>query len=172
MAFGILLKTVNAWGGSAQQPSTSTEPSGVGQPLPGFEQFMFESIVRVSFEVPMKQSFNLSDGQTVLVSYWIDGFAVISALYFFDIVFGVPRSFSRKLCDSLKYNILTYCLHLSFATLLGLWRDFRNSKSDICKAGYQVHRVYAWGVSAVHSMSTQYGRRLSPSITTAGNESI
>ncbi|RUO96313.1 armadillo-type protein [Jimgerdemannia flammicorona] len=73
MAFGILLKTVNAWGGSAQQPSTSTEPSGVGQPLPGFEQFMFESIVRVSFEVPMKQSFNLSDGQTVLAFGEISG---------------------------------------------------------------------------------------------------
>lgn len=72
MAFGILLKTVNAWGGSAQQPNqaSATENSGLGQPLPGFEQFMFENIVRVCFEVPMKQSFNLSDGQTVAVSLY------------------------------------------------------------------------------------------------------
>ncbi|RUS13998.1 hypothetical protein BC937DRAFT_94491, partial [Endogone sp. FLAS-F59071] len=48
MAFGILLKTVNAWGGSVQQlnQASATENTGLGQPLPGFEQFMFENIVR------------------------------------------------------------------------------------------------------------------------------
>lgn len=34
---------------------------------PGFYQFMYEHILRITFEVPMKPTFDLQDGQSVLV---------------------------------------------------------------------------------------------------------
>ncbi|KAI7823777.1 armadillo-type protein [Gamsiella multidivaricata] len=56
MAFGILLKAVNTWGSQSEKLEA-----------PGFYQFMYEHILRVTFEVPMKPNFDLQDGQSMLV---------------------------------------------------------------------------------------------------------
>ncbi|KAG0367569.1 pre-tRNA nuclear export protein [Gamsiella multidivaricata] len=84
MAFGILLKAVNTWGSQSESlagaittnaangnestanGSTGTE-SGRKLEAPGFYQFMYEHILRVTFEVPMKPNFDLQDGQSMLV---------------------------------------------------------------------------------------------------------
>ncbi|KAF9898864.1 pre-tRNA nuclear export protein, partial [Lobosporangium transversale] len=78
MAFGILLKAVNSWGSQGETPgekpsngangvSDGSVEGGTKQEAPGFYQFMYEHIVRITFEVPMKPSFDLQDGQSVLV---------------------------------------------------------------------------------------------------------
>lgn len=54
MAFGVALKMVNAW--------TSTHQ------LPGFEQFVYNELIPATFTVPMSSGFNLTDGQSLLVS--------------------------------------------------------------------------------------------------------
>ncbi|KAI1313816.1 pre-tRNA nuclear export protein [Mortierella claussenii] len=85
MAFGILLKAVNSWGSQSESAgaangdqSSSSASAGTGvngdsgdfggkMEAPGFYQFMYEHILRITFEVPMKPSFDLQDGQSVLV---------------------------------------------------------------------------------------------------------
>ncbi|KAF9425612.1 pre-tRNA nuclear export protein [Entomortierella beljakovae] len=76
MAFGILLKAVNSWGGQGESAgangasAANGNPSGNGEgklEAPGFYQFMYEHILRITFEVPMKPNFDLQDGQSVLV---------------------------------------------------------------------------------------------------------
>ncbi|KAL1916477.1 uncharacterized protein VTP21DRAFT_5668 [Calcarisporiella thermophila] len=61
LAFGILLKMVNAW---AENQANGTNSS---VNLPGFDQFVYGDLVRACFEVPAKPGFDLTDGQTVLV---------------------------------------------------------------------------------------------------------
>lgn len=82
IASAVLVKMVIAW---AQDPETAipllpedVKPSKKSStvqkleakkskpPLKGFDQFVFESLVPVLFEIPYKNNFNLSDGQTVL----------------------------------------------------------------------------------------------------------
>ncbi|CAG8571231.1 11366_t:CDS:10 [Funneliformis mosseae] len=75
-AFSILLKTVTLWGSPIQ---TSTNNVDSGRSLPGFEQFMYEHILRICFEVPMKPAFNITDGQSVLVLNEIPG--IIRTMY-------------------------------------------------------------------------------------------
>ncbi|ORY05766.1 Xpo1-domain-containing protein [Basidiobolus meristosporus CBS 931.73] len=60
VAIGILHKFVNIWGGSNANGANTKS-------IPGFEQFIYEHIVRVCFEVPTKRSFDFADGQAVLV---------------------------------------------------------------------------------------------------------
>lgn len=89
MAFGILLKAVNSWGSQGESSGAaaaaahangknglsngSSGSSGGGDgteeklEAPGFYQFMYEHILRITFEVPMKPTFDLQDGQSVLV---------------------------------------------------------------------------------------------------------
>lgn len=74
MSFSILLKMVNAWMGpsaiSQQNGLNTSGDEGPGRPmapLPGFDQFVYNSVIRVCFEVPMKQNFNPSDGQSLMV---------------------------------------------------------------------------------------------------------
>ncbi|KAG9322841.1 hypothetical protein KVV02_008784 [Mortierella alpina] len=89
MAFGILLKAVNSWGSQGESSAsaiasstssaslangakTTTNGSGSIENIekleaPGFYQFMYEHILRITFEVPMKPTFDLQDGQSVLV---------------------------------------------------------------------------------------------------------
>ena len=112
MAFGILLKAVNSWGGQSESsaaaiPSStsaatitngsggitkktiasringsngSTGPNGEKMEAPGFYQFMYEHILRITFEVPMKSNFDLADGQSVLVLGEIAGLQKAMAL--------------------------------------------------------------------------------------------
>ncbi|KAJ3334353.1 pre-tRNA nuclear export protein [Blyttiomyces sp. JEL0837] len=54
--------------GTGAQPKKAKEPIMVGiggkNTLPGFDKFIYESIVRVSFEIPMKPGFDAADAQT------------------------------------------------------------------------------------------------------------
>ncbi|KAF9353934.1 pre-tRNA nuclear export protein, partial [Mortierella sp. NVP85] len=80
MAFGILLRAVNSWGSQSENAGGYGAPVGNGSrsgsvspdyserlEAPGFYQFMYEHIVRVTFEVPLKPTFDLQDGQSMLV---------------------------------------------------------------------------------------------------------
>ncbi|KAF9189572.1 pre-tRNA nuclear export protein [Haplosporangium sp. Z 767] len=105
MAFGILLKAVNSWGSQSESSagaiasSTSSKSllsnddakvvasNGTGSvenveklEAPGFYQFMYEHILRITFEVPMKPTFDLQDGQSVLVLGEIAGLQKAIAL--------------------------------------------------------------------------------------------
>lgn len=85
MAFGILLKAVNSWGSQGETPGSTVTPLANGKgPMangtpkskleaPGFYQFMYEHILRITFEVPMKSNFDLTDGQSMLVLGEISG---------------------------------------------------------------------------------------------------
>ncbi|CAG8500890.1 6782_t:CDS:10 [Ambispora leptoticha] len=68
-SFSILSKAIASWGGT---PKTSDgtdgmQSNGVSRHLPGFDRFMYEQILRICFEVPLRDTFNLSDGQSILV---------------------------------------------------------------------------------------------------------
>lgn len=102
MAFGILLKAVNSWGSQGESSGAAAAAAhangknglsngssssdggrdGTGEKLeaPGFYQFMYEHILRVTFEVPMKPNFDLQDGQSVLVLGEIAGLQKAIAL--------------------------------------------------------------------------------------------
>ncbi|KAF9114533.1 pre-tRNA nuclear export protein [Mortierella sp. AM989] len=80
MAFGILLKAVNSWGSQGESGGANTSSTANGDSntsangtdgnrpeAPGFYQFMYEHVVRITFEVPMKPNFDLQDGQSMLV---------------------------------------------------------------------------------------------------------
>ncbi|OZJ05156.1 hypothetical protein BZG36_02232 [Bifiguratus adelaidae] len=66
MAFGLLLRMVNAWGVKAPKVNGTVDATPTASPVPGFESFMYEHVLRICFEVPLKAEFNLSDAQTVL----------------------------------------------------------------------------------------------------------
>lgn len=59
MSFGVFLKMVNSW--------TSIENSN-NPPVPGFDQFVYNELLPITFTVPMSTAFNLADGQSILVS--------------------------------------------------------------------------------------------------------
>lgn len=66
MAFGIFLKMINSWIPSASPEAQNGTTTGVV----GFSQYIYESVLPVCFEVPMNVSFNLGDGQALLVSLY------------------------------------------------------------------------------------------------------
>ncbi|CAH1763261.1 1504_t:CDS:10 [Entrophospora sp. SA101] len=85
ISFNILSRAISLWGVNPSQITqditttatvTTTNNSSndafsrtlESQPLPGFERFMYEHILRVCFELPMKQSFDVADGQSSVVS--------------------------------------------------------------------------------------------------------
>ncbi|KAI9245963.1 armadillo-type protein [Sporodiniella umbellata] len=51
MSFGVFLKMVNAWANSN----------------PGFDAFVYNELIPITFTVPTSAAFNLSDGQSILV---------------------------------------------------------------------------------------------------------
>lgn len=51
MSFGVFLKMVNAWANNN----------------PGFDVFVYNELIPITFSVPMSAAFNLSDGQSILV---------------------------------------------------------------------------------------------------------
>ncbi|CAJ0838405.1 6644_t:CDS:10 [Entrophospora sp. SA101] len=84
ISFNILSRAISLWGVNPSQITqditttatvTTTNNSSndafsrtlESQPLPGFERFMYEHILRVCFELPMKQSFDVADGQSSVV---------------------------------------------------------------------------------------------------------
>ena len=66
MSFGLITKIVQTWGGS--DTTAIANGTGPGRPLPGFERILYESIPPVCFEVPLRPSFNVADGQTFIVN--------------------------------------------------------------------------------------------------------
>jgi len=63
-SFNILARAINSWASNEEATPESVEPD---RPLPGFEKFMYEHILRACFEMPLKPEFNLNDAQSVMV---------------------------------------------------------------------------------------------------------
>ncbi|KAI8365847.1 armadillo-type protein [Choanephora cucurbitarum] len=57
MSFGVFLKMVNSWASGAD---TNTS-------VAGFDQFVYNELLPITFSVPMSSAFNLADGQSILV---------------------------------------------------------------------------------------------------------
>ncbi|GAK64103.1 ARM repeat-containing protein [Moesziomyces antarcticus] len=60
-AFSILHRLVAAWGGS------SGAANGAAAGLPGFERFIYETLIGLIFEAPTKDTFDLRDAQAQIV---------------------------------------------------------------------------------------------------------
>ncbi|KAI7907870.1 armadillo-type protein [Cokeromyces recurvatus] len=58
MSFGVFLKMVNAW---------ATDAGSSASGVPGFDQFVYNELLPITFSVPMSAAFNLADGQSLLV---------------------------------------------------------------------------------------------------------
>lgn len=69
--FNILTRLVLLWGGrpedGAVQNGANLNKSN-GKPLPGFENFIYKTLVGLIFEVPGKPDFDFADAQTQIVS--------------------------------------------------------------------------------------------------------
>ncbi|ORX52334.1 Xpo1-domain-containing protein [Hesseltinella vesiculosa] len=63
MSFGVFLKFVSCFAGSVQQ----------GTRVPGFDQFVYNELLPITFSIPMSNSFNVADGQSMLVFGEITG---------------------------------------------------------------------------------------------------
>ena len=50
-------------------PTLNGQPPPPPEPVPGFERFLFESVIPVLFKVPSLPEFNTKDGQAMLVSH-------------------------------------------------------------------------------------------------------
>jgi exportin-T len=70
--FNILTKLVLMWGGRVNEAAgangVATKHSSE-KPLPGFENFIYKTLVGLIFEVPGKPDFDFSDAQTQIVSW-------------------------------------------------------------------------------------------------------
>ncbi|KAG5644385.1 hypothetical protein DXG03_008613 [Asterophora parasitica] len=67
VALVFLNKGVSVWG----QPSGDDAPSGLERGLPGFERFIYESLVPTAFRIPSSPDFNIKDGQMMVVLHEI-----------------------------------------------------------------------------------------------------
>lgn len=61
-AFAILHRLVSAWGGSSDEAAKESSTA-----LPGFERFIYESLIGLIFEAPAKESFDFRDAQHQIV---------------------------------------------------------------------------------------------------------
>lgn len=69
--FNILTRLVLLWGGRADEGDASNGTlvkRTSERPLPGFEAFMYKTLVGLIFEVPGKPTFDFADAQTQIVS--------------------------------------------------------------------------------------------------------
>jgi len=64
MALTFLCRAVSVWG---RLPGTE----GEGEPLPGFERFMYERLVPMAFQIPSSPTFNMKDGQVLVVGRYL-----------------------------------------------------------------------------------------------------
>lgn len=58
MSFGVFLKTVNSW---------ASNTAAQGPTIAGFDRFVYNELLPITFSVPMSAAFNLADGQSILV---------------------------------------------------------------------------------------------------------
>ena len=70
--FNILTKLVLIWGGRGNDAATANgsplTKHNTEKPLPGFENFIYKTLVGLIFEVPGKPGFDFGDAQTQIVS--------------------------------------------------------------------------------------------------------
>lgn len=64
MSFGVFLKMVNSWTSNTTENAAATGQTAVA----GFDQFVYNELLPITFTVPMSTAFNLADGQSILVS--------------------------------------------------------------------------------------------------------
>ncbi|CEP16433.1 hypothetical protein [Parasitella parasitica] len=81
MSFGVFLKTVNSW--------ASNTTSASGPTIAGFDQFVYNELLPITFSVPMSAAFNLADGQSILV-------------------FGEMTSIQKAMCSKQGANFIDY----------------------------------------------------------------
>ena len=62
-AFSVLHRLVGAWAGSPNDTANSTNTSA----LPGFERFIYETLIGLIFEAPAKENFDFRDAQSQIV---------------------------------------------------------------------------------------------------------
>lgn len=73
--FNIFTKLVQLWGGASVESKGKIAGNGsalgkavIGRPLPGFDTFIYDTLVGLIFEIPGKPDFNFADAQTQIVS--------------------------------------------------------------------------------------------------------
>ncbi|EST05806.1 Exportin-1/Importin-beta-like protein [Kalmanozyma brasiliensis GHG001] len=62
-AFSILHRLVGSWAGSTSATANGTSSAG----LPGFERFIYETLIGLIFEAPTKEDFDFRDAQAQIV---------------------------------------------------------------------------------------------------------
>ena len=70
MSFALLSRMIETWGGPDCAGESFSSGTGPGRPetmFPEFDQFLFQSLTPACFEVTMRPSFNMEDGQTYIV---------------------------------------------------------------------------------------------------------
>lgn len=82
MSFGVFLKMVNAW-------TMPVENTNNQQPVPGFDQFVYNELLPITFTVPMSAAFNLADGQSILVKEIYRLYVFISSTHIFFYILGL-----------------------------------------------------------------------------------
>lgn len=69
LAINFLCKCVTTWG---QANPAVNGGDGTTPALPGFESFIYERLFPLAFSIPSNPSFNIKDGQTIVVSSMIN----------------------------------------------------------------------------------------------------
>ncbi|GAA5912917.1 Ran GTPase-binding protein LOS1 [Sporobolomyces salmoneus] len=66
--FGVLVKLVSIWvdPNPLPPPNPKTGPV-VPSPVPGFERFIYENVIGICFEIPLKREFDYADAQSYTV---------------------------------------------------------------------------------------------------------
>lgn len=69
VALTVLHRLVTLWGRKTDSPNgaTTTNETSTSTPLPGFEQFIYETLLPLSFEAPAKENFDFNDAQSQMV---------------------------------------------------------------------------------------------------------
>ncbi|SAM06431.1 hypothetical protein [Absidia glauca] len=106
-AFGVFLKFVTSFASTPQQPSVAH----------GFDQFVYNELIPVTFSVPMSNAFNISDGQSMLVFGEITGIQKMLytkqgneyADYMLNVFFPsiqCPRETAERYCQAIQQSDL------------------------------------------------------------------
>lgn len=123
MAFGVFMKMVTSWGSGAN--------------IAGFSQFVYNELVPATFTVPTHASFNVADGQSLLVS-------------------KKKKKKKQKEERRRERTLIT----------VGFWRDYEHSEDIIHKARRRVSRIHAVCVLAINPVPARDSAEILPSRAT------
>ena len=112
--FSVLHRLVAVWGGAPGTAAPGNTPAGATrEPLPGFEQFIYETLVPLVFEAPSKPTFELGDAQSQQVLLEIatllktiaevrgdEALSYLTTVYFPRV--GCPPDMGQEFAQSLK----------------------------------------------------------------------